>query len=69
MLENLEQLDKKYVINTYARNYTEFVKGKNAVLIDSNGVDYIDFTSGIGVVSVGHGNKTLSDAILLVHQI
>jgi acetylornithine aminotransferase len=65
MLENLEQLDKKYVINTYARNYTEFVKGKNAVLIDSNGVDYIDFTSGIGVVSVGHGNKTLSDAITL----
>ena len=25
--------------------------------------DYIDFTSGIGVVSVGHGNERLAEAI------
>ncbi len=25
--------------------------------------DYIDFTSGIGVVSVGHGNRRVADAI------
>ena len=35
----------------------------NATLFDENDKDYIDFTSGIGVVSVGHGNKRFADAI------
>ena len=60
---NLEDIDKKYVLNTYARNYTNFQSGKNATLFDENDNDYIDFTSGIGVVSVGHGNKQVTNAI------
>lgn len=59
----LEQLDKQYVIQTYARNYVNFKKGINATLFDENEKDYIDFTSGIGVVSVGHGNKRVADVI------
>ncbi|MGA1932889.1 aspartate aminotransferase family protein [Arcobacter sp. YIC-464] len=59
----LEQLDKDYVLQTYARNYVNFKKGINATLFDENDKDYIDFTSGIGVVSVGHGNKEVADAI------
>lgn len=59
----LEQIDKAYVLNTYARNYVNFKSGKNATLFDENGKDYIDFTSGIGVVSCGHGNNRISDAI------
>jgi acetylornithine aminotransferase len=59
----LEQLDKKYVLQTYPRNYTNFKKGINATLFDENEKDYIDFTSGIGVVSVGHGNKQVADKI------
>lgn len=59
----LEQLDKQYVIQTYARNYVNFKKGINATLFDDNEKDYIDFTSGIGVVSVGHGNKRVADVI------
>ncbi|WP_375724746.1 aspartate aminotransferase family protein [Arcobacter sp. KX21116] len=59
----LEQLDKDYVLNTYARNYVNFKSGKNATLFDDKGNNYIDFTSGIGVVSVGHGNKQVADAI------
>ena len=59
----LEQLDKEYVLHTYPRNYVNFKKGINATLFDENQKDYIDFTSGIGVVSVGHGNKELSEAI------
>jgi len=62
-MSNLEELDSEYILPTYARNYTEFVSGKNSTLIDSDGKDYIDFTSGIGVVSVGHGNKELADAL------
>jgi len=60
---NLEQIDKQNVLHTYARNYVNFKKGVNAVLFDENEKDYIDFTSGIGVVSVGHGNKQVADAI------
>lgn len=59
----IEQLDKEYVLQTYARNYVNFKKGINATLFDENDRDYIDFTSGIGVVSVGHGNKKVADAI------
>lgn len=59
----LEKLDKQYVLNTYPRNYVNFKKGINATLFDDTQKDYIDFTSGIGVVSVGHGNKEVADAI------
>ncbi len=59
----LEELDKKYVLQTYARDYTNFVKGIGSTLYDENGRDYIDFASGIAVNSVGHGNEKLTSAI------
>jgi len=59
----IEQLDKQYVLQTYPRNYVNFKKGENATLFDENNKDYIDFTSGIGVVSVGHGNKRVANKI------
>jgi acetylornithine aminotransferase len=58
-----EEMDKEYVLHTYNRNYVNFKKGNNAVLFSEDGKDFIDFTSGIGVVSVGHGNKRVADAI------
>ncbi len=60
---NIQALDKKYVLQTYGRGNVEFVSGKNATLTDSEGKNYIDFTSGIGVVSVGHANKRVNSAI------
>jgi len=60
---NLEALDKKYVLQTYGRNYTNFVRGVSSTLFDENGRDYIDFASGIGVNSVGHANPVLVEAI------
>jgi len=60
---NLEQQDKQYVLQTYARDYTNFVKGVGSTLYDENGKDYIDFASGIGVNSVGHGNEVLTSAL------
>ncbi|MFA6683971.1 MAG: aspartate aminotransferase family protein [Arcobacteraceae bacterium] len=59
----LENIDKQYVMQTYARNYVNFKKGVNATLFDDKNKDYIDFTSGIGVVSVGHGNARVADKI------
>ncbi|NQY95328.1 MAG: aspartate aminotransferase family protein [Campylobacteraceae bacterium] len=63
MSDTLKNLDKNYVLNTYARNYVNFKSGVNATLKDDNQKEYIDFTSGIGVVSVGHGNKQVANAI------
>lgn len=60
---DLESIDKTYVLNTYARNYVNFTKGVNATLYSSDNKDYIDFTSGIGVVSCGHGNERIANAI------
>ncbi|MFA6144769.1 MAG: aspartate aminotransferase family protein [Sulfuricurvum sp.] len=52
-----------YVLPTYGRQPISFVEGKNALLIDSEGKEYIDFAAGIAVCSVGHGNERLSKAI------
>ena len=60
---NTKELDKKYVLPTYGRGDIEFVSGSNATLTDSDGNKYIDFTSGIGVVSVGHANERVNSAI------
>lgn len=60
---NTQELDKKYVLQTYGRGDVEFVSGDNATLTDINGKKYIDFTSGIGVVSVGHANKRVNEAL------
>jgi len=59
----LEAIDKQYVLQTYARDYTNFVRGEGATLYDEKGEAYIDFASGIAVNSVGHGNERLTRAI------
>ncbi|TLD84433.1 aspartate aminotransferase family protein [Helicobacter sp. MIT 11-5569] len=61
--QTLKQMDLDYVLHTYARNYTHFVKGNGATLYDDKGKNYIDFGSGIAVCSVGHGNERLAEAI------
>ena len=51
--ESFIQLDKQYIMNTYARNDLLLVGGRNATVYDIDGGSYIDFTSGIGVNSLG----------------
>ncbi|MDQ1244474.1 MAG: acetylornithine/N-succinyldiaminopimelate aminotransferase [Campylobacterota bacterium] len=62
-MNNVVDLDKKYVLPTYARADVEFVSGDNARLVDVKGKKYVDFASGIAVCSVGHANKRVNDAI------
>lgn len=54
---------ENYVLPTYGRQNVSFVEGKNALLRDSEGKEYIDFAAGIAVCSVGHGNERLTKAI------
>ena len=60
---SLEKIDKEFVLSSYGRDYTNFIKGKGSKLYSEDGREYIDFASGIGVSSVGHGNERLSSAI------
>jgi acetylornithine/N-succinyldiaminopimelate aminotransferase len=59
----LNQNFEHYVLPTYGRQNVSFTEGKNALLRDSEGKEYIDFAAGIAVCSVGHGNDRLTKAI------
>ena len=50
---NIKELDKNYVANTYARFPIELVSGKGSYLYDSDGKEYIDMGTGIGVSAFG----------------
>src|SRR5476649_149831 len=52
-----------YLTPNYARFPVEFVRGEGARLWDSEGVEYLDFLSGISVSSVGHCNPAVVAAI------
>lgn len=62
-LQTLEALDKQYVMQTYARFPVAFDHGSGATLYDVAGKEYIDFSSGIGVNSLGYGNEDWVNAI------
>lgn len=51
------------LMNNYARVDLAFKKGHGATLIADDGLDYIDFGSGIGVCSLGHAPKGLARVI------
>ncbi|HIY22068.1 MAG TPA: aspartate aminotransferase family protein [Candidatus Flavonifractor merdigallinarum] len=59
----LVALDHQHTLQTYGRFDVDIDHGKGATLWDLAGRKYIDFTSGIGVCSVGYGNETWAKAI------
>ena len=52
-MESIISLDKEYVAPTYGRFPVELVSGKGCLLTGSDGRQYIDLTSGIGVNAFG----------------
>ena len=52
------------LMHTYAPLPIVITHGEGSCLFDENNKKYIDFTSGIGVSSVGYNNKKLNEAIL-----
>lgn len=49
----LQQMDTEYIAGTYARFPVAMAEGKGALCRGIDGKEYIDFTSGIGVNSLG----------------
>ncbi len=55
--------DQQYIMHTYPRFPVDIDHGRNATLWSAEGRAYIDFTSGIGVNSIGVANPKWVDAI------
>lgn len=61
--EEIKALDEQYVMHSYARFPVALDHGQNATLWDVNGKEYIDFTSGIGVNSLGYNHPLWVKAV------
>ncbi len=61
--EELKEMDQTYVMQTYNRFPVDIDHGKNATLYSLSGKEYIDFTSGIGVCSLGCADPRWVQAI------
>ena len=61
--EELKALDGQYVMQSYGRFDVAIDHGKGATLWDVEGKEYIDFTSGIGVCSLGYGDEEWAKSI------
>lgn len=55
--QEIQERDRQYVANTYARFDLVLERGKGATLYDVQGKAYIDLGSGIGVNSLGYGDE------------
>jgi acetylornithine/N-succinyldiaminopimelate aminotransferase len=62
-LEDLQQIERTSVINSYARMPVEFVRGRGARLWDADGNEYLDFLCGISVTNLGHCHPRVVEAI------
>lgn len=59
----IKETDIKFVANTYARFDVCITSGSGAQCLDESGKKYIDFTSGIGVNSLGFCQQGWVDAV------
>ncbi len=61
--EQIQAMDRANVMQTYGRFNITIDRGEGATLYSPEGESYIDFASGIGVNSVGYGNRKWLDAV------
>jgi acetylornithine/N-succinyldiaminopimelate aminotransferase len=63
LLDELQALERDYVIGTYVRNPVAFVRGSGCRLWDADGNEYLDFLAGISVLNVGHCHPRIVEAV------
>lgn len=59
----IKEQDKTYVANTYGRFDVAVKEGKGAICVDFDGKEYVDFSSGIGVNSLGFCDEGWVEAV------
>jgi predicted acetylornithine/succinylornithine family transaminase len=62
-VEELQELERRYAMPTYARAPVEFVRGEGARLWDADGREYLDFFAGLSVHNLGHCHPRVVAAI------
>jgi acetylornithine/N-succinyldiaminopimelate aminotransferase len=60
---DIKTLEARHVLQTYKRLPVVFERGSGTRLFDEHGRSYLDFVSGIGVASLGHGHPGLARAL------
>lgn len=61
---SIKDLDSKFIANTYDRYNVELISGKGSLLKDSNGKEFIDMGSGIGVNLFGAADDEWRNAVI-----
>ena len=61
--EQVRGIEDKHVLQVYKRLPLVLVRGEGSRIIDTDGREYLDFLSGIGVASLGHAHTGLAEAL------
>ena len=59
----VKAVEAAHVLQNYKRHPVVFVRGSGSRLVDTEGREYLDLLSGIGVASLGHAHRGLADAL------
>src|SRR5690606_14682226 len=62
-LTQVKELEKKYVLGTYARHELLIERGSGAYLIDRSNKRYLDFLTGIGVNALGYNHPRVKQVL------
>src|SRR5947209_18592734 len=62
-LEEIVELDRRWLLQTYNRYPVAFARGKGVFLYDLDGRRYLDFVAGLGVNALGHAHPRIVKAI------
>ena len=62
-MSNWQELDRKYLMNTYKRMPVTLVRGEGARVWDERGKEYIDFVAGAAANALGHAHPAIVDAL------
>ena len=62
-LEQIADLEKRFLLPTYNRYPVAFERGKGVFLFDFEGKKYLDFVAGLGVNALGHAHPRIVKTI------
>ena len=63
VMDDVVAREARHVLQTYRRQPVTFVRGEGVRLYDSDGREYLDLLSGIGVAALGHSHPALARAV------
>lgn len=61
--QTVQTATESHLMNTYNRFPLTLTRGEGVLVFDENGNRYLDFTSGIGVTSLGHAHPKVTAAV------